>query len=72
MAADLTMGEQRERALQRSIGVMQDNELDAVVLVGRGVAAVDAQARRATRNSNQQAGEQCFFNGGKHVGGLSV
>jgi hypothetical protein len=50
---------------------MQDNELDTVVLVGRGVAAVDAQARRATGDRQQQKGNQRFFQRGKHVSGLS-
>ncbi|MNJ80234.1 hypothetical protein D3C77_785350 [compost metagenome] len=51
---------------------MQDNELDAVVLIDRRVAAVDAQARRATGDRQQQEGNQRFFKRGKHVSGLSV
>lgn len=61
MATDLTVGEQCQRAFQRGIGVMQNNELDTVVLVRRRVAAVDAQARGATCDGEQQKGDQGFF-----------
>lgn len=40
---------------------MQNNELDTVVLVRRRVAAVDAQARGATGDGEQQKGDQGFF-----------
>ncbi|MNJ80480.1 hypothetical protein D3C77_788760 [compost metagenome] len=72
MAADFAMGQQRQGALQRGIGVVQDNELDAVVLVDRRVATVDAQACRATGDRQQQEGNQGFFKRGKHVSSLSV
>ncbi|MNF05445.1 hypothetical protein D3C80_2051750 [compost metagenome] len=48
VAADFTMGQQLQGALQRGIGVVQDDKLNASVLVDRRVAAVDAQAAAAT------------------------
>ncbi|MNE68845.1 hypothetical protein D3C80_1645270 [compost metagenome] len=72
MAADLAVGEQCQRAIQRGVGVVQDHELDTVVVVDRRVAAVDAQAGRAAGNGHQQQSDEGSFEKREHVWSLDL
>ncbi|MCY1453018.1 hypothetical protein D9M71_699840 [compost metagenome] len=54
MAADLTVGQQLQRTLQRSIGVMHHHKLHAAVVIGRRVAGVETGAAGAAGKHNQR------------------
>ncbi|MNE80097.1 hypothetical protein D3C80_1766400 [compost metagenome] len=60
MAADLTMGEQLQRTLLGCVGVMEDDKLNAVVLIGRDMATINARATGAAgqKQKQQSAGEK--------------
>lgn len=57
VAADFAVGQQLQRAFQRSRGVMHDHELDAAVVIGRRVAGVVARTA-GTTGENEQGGEK--------------
>ncbi|MNH45419.1 hypothetical protein D3C79_1078560 [compost metagenome] len=56
MGTDFTMGEQLQRTVLGSVGVMKYYKLNAIILIGRDVAAVDARAAGATSQGQEQQG----------------
>jgi len=64
MAADLTMGQQRQGAFEVGRGVMDDHELHAVVMVDRRVAGIQARAAGAAAEQEEHKGEVHGFHGG--------
>ncbi|MNN33995.1 hypothetical protein D3C81_1477760 [compost metagenome] len=63
VAADFAVGQQLQRALQRCGGVMEHDELNATVVVGRSVAGVVSGAAGATSQQDQRHDESKIFHG---------
>jgi hypothetical protein len=63
VAADLAMGQQGQGALQRCRGVVDDDELGALIVIDRRVAGVDARAAGAAGEDQQGEGKNKKFHG---------
>ncbi|MNL65226.1 hypothetical protein D3C87_1895290 [compost metagenome] len=63
MAADFAMGQQLQRALLRCGGVMHHHELDAAVVIDRGMTGVEPGAAGTTGQQSQRGEESKKFHG---------